>query len=101
MFFNLSLRRSRWFGAAQAAEAAPVRKQYTLPGRRDTDVFPEALHLPATTTSIHIVSGCAWISTYKQDHILFGGDEFPVKNHLAGIVISAVGERPLVFEAVE
>jgi hypothetical protein len=103
MFFNLSLKRSRLFSffAAQPAAAVSAPRLLTLPGRRETDTFPEALHLPASTHSIRIVSGCAWISTDKQDYILYAGDEFPVKHTPAGIVISALGERNLVFEAVE
>jgi hypothetical protein len=103
MFFNLSLKRSRLFSlfAAPTTEAAQVYKQFSLPGRREADAFPEALHLPASTRSIRIVSGCAWISTDKQDYILYAGDEFPVKHSPAGIVISALGERSLVFQAIE
>jgi hypothetical protein len=103
MFFNLSLKRSRLFSFAfaRSPEAVSAPRLHTLPGRHETDVFPEALHLPASTRSIRIVSGCAWVSTDKQDYILFSGDEFPVKYSPAGIVISALGERNLVFEAIE
>ena len=58
----------------------------------------EVFHLPAVSQEIQVLSGVGWVTASGQD-IILGPDE---KVHIGGnekfVLISALGQSPLIFE---
>lgn len=58
----------------------------------------EVYRLPTPTCGIRILSGIAWVTTTGEDKILAQGEKvlFPVKKDF--VLVSALGNVPLVLE---
>lgn len=58
----------------------------------------EALRLPRSRTSIRVLAGSAWITQDGEDRFLLPGEAMTAAAGRDGVVISALGARPLLLE---
>lgn len=83
---------SLWAGIAKPAQTPTIQtRRVHLDGRA-------AHSLPARGQTLHMVSGRAWVTLDGQDLIALTGEHVTLTKSSDIAVISALGERPLVFE---
>lgn len=58
----------------------------------------EALRLPRSRTSIHVLAGSAWITQRGEDRFLMAGEAMTAAAGADRAVVSALGAQPLLLE---
>lgn len=84
-----------------ATLARPVLSDYvrTPVNVRRLDVGDVAV-LPRVDQVVHVLSGCAWITMNGDDIIVKSGEKFTLYPGKYAPVVSAVGNRQLVYEII-
>lgn len=71
-------------------------------GARRISVYEvEAYTLPRHVRRVRVVSGGAWISYKREDILLYAGQDMHLHPEQDGVVITAIGHRPVVLDLFE
>jgi hypothetical protein len=60
--------------------------------------YGEARLLPRDRRSLRVISGYAWVSIDGRDYVLARNEEIPLKRGRHPAIVTALGNRPLVYE---
>lgn len=58
----------------------------------------EVFHLPAVSQEIRVLSGVGWVTAAGKDIILGPDEKIDLSGHEKFVLISALGQSPLIFE---
>ena len=69
----------------------PNVRQVTI---QETDAYT----LPRDTQRIRVVKGCAWVSVANEDLFVAKGETLQLRADRTGVVVTAIGRKPLNLE---
>ena len=103
MFFNLSAQRKNVLkGTVQeTSETHSAGQRFSLQGGMERNLARQPVRLPAGYRRIRIITGRAYMTYNREDHILHSGSELLLEHGSEDSVISCMGSNTLIFDILK